>query len=114
MDSNLVRGPAGRTLTAAQPRVDQRSNRVDVNERPAQAESTLDQPPLYASGIAWIDRAYNLIRQLRRDHGLPDIRPLVEPPFQSNSAAIATSPDGRSPVRRQPPEHRKVSSIHPE
>lgn len=37
------------------------------------------RPPLFASGIAWIDRAYNVIRELRREHGLPDIRPLVNP-----------------------------------
>jgi hypothetical protein len=73
-----------------------------------------ERPPLYSSGIAWIDRAYNVIRQLRRDHGLPDIRPLTEPPFRSDSAAIVTSSDGQGPARRQPPEHRKASSIQPE
>jgi hypothetical protein len=50
------------------------------------ADTTADsqkQPPLYASGISWIDQAYEVIRQLRRNHGLPEIRPLADPPHQS-------------------------------
>jgi hypothetical protein len=48
-------------------------------------EDCQQETALYASGIAWIDRAYEVIRQLRRKHGLPDISPLVEPSHQSDA-----------------------------
>src|SRR5260221_5708659 len=73
-----------------------------------------ERPPLYSSGTAWIDRAYTVIRQLRRDHGLPDIRPLTEPQSKPESGAIVTSSAGLDPARRLPRVHRKVSSIQPE
>jgi hypothetical protein len=109
---NLEGEPAGGALTADQWHPSTKADHVKVDQRIAKlTECTPDQPPLYASGISWIDRAYNVIRQLRHDHGLPDIRPLAEPPTQSTSRAIATSVADENPVQRQPRVHRTESSI---
>jgi hypothetical protein len=53
-------------------------NTVDLREN-TDADSVL-----YASGILWIDRAYEVVRQLRRNHGLREISSLVEPSRQSD------------------------------
>jgi hypothetical protein len=103
MDRHLRREPTGGALIAAQSHAFEESNCVLVDPGATDTpEDVEDQPPLYASGIAWIDHAYNVIRQLRRDHGLPDIRPLTDPSSQSDSAAIVTSSEGLDPTRRQP------------
>lgn len=71
-------------MTPAQGRRSPKPAQVVVHQRTGDVSgSGEDLPPLFASGIPWIDRAYNVIRQLRRDHGLPDIRPLAEPSHQS-------------------------------
>ena len=114
MRANLQHELLERTPEAGQSCASLKPELIVVDHAAADAtEGEQEQPPLYASGIPWIDRAYNVIRQLRRDHGLADIRPLTEPPLQSDSAAIETSSDGPGPARRQPPQHRKGSSIQP-
>jgi hypothetical protein len=81
---------------------------VHVSTVAGSFESEGDQAPLYASGIGWIDRAYNVVRQLRRAYGLPDIRPLIEPACLWKPAATATSERHLSRAPHQPRARQKA------
>jgi hypothetical protein len=63
---------------------------------PSEARTVVESV-LYASGIHWIDHAYEVARMLRRELGLSDIRPLVQRPGRSASASSATSADRDRP-----------------